>query len=215
MSWLKRSKIFQGITVASCQGLVTFFILSYNILAISIIRICAAEDHRPSILSTSREEDLEVNIGEQLRWCVSGGSLGVHDLQWAWSQNSSLETVNITANVSDPPCLNCECAQSAYYDLDIVQRYLRNMSMGGARGVAFSVLGYEVPFAMFAKSWQCSGVPTNYLSFVIIDEVEPGDNETELMINVTSFTGESMQGDYAIHTCMCFSVYNINVLVCT
>ena len=163
----------------------------------------------PSILSTSREEDLEVNIGEQLRWCVSGGSLGVHDLQWAWSQNPSLETVNITANVSGPPCLNCECAQSAYYDLDIVQRYLRNTSMGGARGVAFSVLGYEVPIALFAKSWQCSGVPTNYLSFVIIDEVEPGDNETELMINVTSFTGESMQRDYAIHTRMCFSVYNI------
>ena len=143
----------------------------------------------------------------------------MHDLQWAWSQNPSLETVNITANVSDPPCLNCDCAQSAYYDLDIVQRYLRNTSMGGARGVAFSVLGYEVPiqFAMFAKSWQCSGVPTNYLSFVIIDEVEPGDNETELMINVTSFTGESMQEDYAIHirTCMYFSVYNINVLVYT
>ena len=35
----------------------------------------------PSILSTSREEDLEVNVVEQLRWCVSGGSLGVHDLQ--------------------------------------------------------------------------------------------------------------------------------------
>ena len=124
-----------------------------------------------------------------------------------WSQNPSLETVNITANILDPPYLDCDCAESAYYDLDIVQWYLRNMSMGGARGVAFSVLGYKVPFAPFAKSWQCSGVPTNYLSFVIIDKVEPGDNETELMVNVTSFTGESGQGDYAIHACMCFSVY--------
>ena len=167
----------------------------------------------PSILSTSREEDLEVNVGEQLRWCVSGGSLGVHNLQWAWSQNPSLETVNITANVSGPPCLNCDCAEFAYYDLDIIQRYLHNTSMGGARGVAFSVLGYEDPTAQFPMSWQCSGVPTNYLSFVIIDEVEPGDNETELMINITSFTGESMQGNYAIHAGMCFSVYNTNVCI--
>ena len=179
-------------------------------MVFDIVLLCTAAgtiaDENPSIISEPKGEDLEVNVGEQLRWCVSGGSLGVHDLQWVWSQNPSLETVNITANVSDPPCLNCDCAESAYYNLDIVQRYLHNMSMGGARGVAFSVLGYEDPqiaqIAMFAKSWQCSGVPTNYLSFVIIDEVEPGDNETELMINVTSFTGESMQGDYAIHTRM-------------
>ena len=174
-------------------------------MVFDIVLLCTAAgtiaDENPSIISEPKGEDLEVNVGEQLRWCVSGGSLGVHDLQWVWSQNPSLETVNITANVSDSPCLNCECAESAYYDLDIVQRYRRNMSMGGARGVAFSVLGYRLPSAQFAKSWQCSGVPTNFLSFVIIDGVRADDNLTELMFNVISFTGDSTPEDYAIRAC--------------
>jgi hypothetical protein len=170
------------------------------------IKFCTVQNQEPSILSAPKGKDLELNIGEQLKWCVSGGSFGVHDLQWAWSQNPSLETVNITANVSDPPCLNCECAESAYYDSTIVKEYLQNKSVGGARrGVAFSVLGYK--FHYFAKSWQCSGVPTNYLSFVIINKVEPSDDQTELVINVTSFTGEWKQGNYSIHACTCFSVY--------
>ena len=158
-------------------------------------------DEKPSILTAPKGKNLEVNIGEQLRVCVSGGSLGVHDLQWAWSQNPSLETVNITANVSDPPCFDCGCAESAYYDLDIVQRYRRNTSMGGVRGVAFSVLGYKLPVVRFAKNWQCSGVPTNFLSFVIIDGVRADDNLTELMFNVISFTGDSTPEDYAIRAC--------------
>ena len=158
-------------------------------------------DEKPSIISEPKGENLEVNVGEQLRWCVSGGSLGVHDLQWAWSQNPSLETVNITANVSGPPCLNCECAESAYYDLDIVQWYRHNMSVGGARGVAFSVLGYSFSSVEISKNWQCSGVPTNFLSFVIIDGVRADDNLTELMFNVISFTGDSTPEDYAIRAC--------------
>jgi hypothetical protein len=157
-------------------------------------------DENPSILSAPKGKDLEVYIGEQLKWCVSGGSFGVHDLQWAWSQNPSLETVNITANVSDPPCLNCECAESAYYDSTIVKEYLQNRSVGGARrGVAFSVLGYRVAVARFAKNWQCSGISTNYLSFVIIDGVQADDNLTELMFNIVSFSGDNTPGDYAIH----------------
>ena len=167
-------------------------------LFLDFVILCTAAntiaDEKPSIHSAPKG-DLEVNIGEQLRWCVSGGSLGVHDLQWAWSQNPSLETVNITANVSGPPCLNCECAESAYYDLNIVQRYLHNTSVGGARGVAFSVLGY------LDKNLQCSGVPTNFLSFMIIDGVRADDNLTELMFNVVSFTGDSTPEYYAIRAC--------------
>ena len=174
-------------------------------MVFDFVLLCTAAgviaDEKPLIPSAPRGEKLEVNIGEQLRWCVSGGSFGVHDLQWAWSQNPSLETVNITANVSDPPCLNCECAESAYYSLNIVQQHRRNTSMDGARGVAFSVLGYKFQSVQFAKNWQCSGVPTDFLSFVIIDGVQADDNLTELMFNVISFTGDSTPEDYAIHTC--------------
>ena len=139
-------------------------------------------------------------------WCVSGGSLGVHDLQWAWSQDPYLETVNISASVSDPnPCLNCECAESKYYSSSVVQEHLQNKTTGEARGVAFSVLGYKFPSApYYAKNWQCSGVPTNYLSFVIIDGVKTSDNHTEPMFNVISYTGDNTQGNYPIHACMCF-----------
>ena len=138
-------------------------------------------------------------------WCVSGGSLGVHYLQWAWSQDPDLETVNISASVSDPnPCLNCECAESKYYRSSVVQEHLRNKTMAGARGVAFSVLGYKLTFAQFAKNWQCSGVPTNFLSFVIIDRVTLSDNRTEMMFNVISFTGDNTQGNYPVHACTYF-----------
>ena len=143
---------------------------------------------------------------EEVWECTTCSRCGHRILPWRLSISRPIYLTHLISTVT---------AESAYYDLDIVQWYLRNMSMGGARGVAFSVLGYKVPFAPFAKSWQCSGVPTNYLSFVIIDKVEPGDNETELMVNVTSFTGESMQGDYAIHASMCFSVYIKIINVCT
>ena len=141
-------------------------------------------------------------------WCVSGDSLGVHNLQWAWSQDPDLETINISASVSDPnPCLNCECAESKYYRSNVVQKHLKNKTEGGgARGVAFSVLGYKIPAVQTARSWQCSGIPNSYLSFVIIAKVEPRDHLTELMFKVTSFTGNNTQGNYSIHACMFFGV---------
>ena len=129
----------------------------------------------------------------------------MHDLQWAWSLDPNLETVNISASiVSKNPCLDCACAESEYYSTSIVQDYLRNKTVDGARGVAFSVLGYELFHSELSMDFQCSGVPTNYLSFVIIDGVEPGDEQTELMFNVTSFTGATTEDKYSIHACMCF-----------
>ena len=130
----------------------------------------------------------------------------MHDLQWAWSLYPDLETVNISASImSKNPCLDCGCAESEYYSSSIVQEYLRNKTMGGARGVAFSVLGYEFFHGEHPMDLQCSGVPTNYLSFVIIDGVEPGDEQTEMLFNVISFTGDNTQGNYPMHTCMyCF-----------
>ena len=165
----------------------------------------AVADERPSFLSIPREKDLQLNIGKRLEWCVSGGSLGVQDLKWAWSLEPNLETVNISAGVSDQPCLDCGCAESNYYSSSVVQEYLQNRTVGGARGMAFSVLGYKVPGGrQFAKNWQCSGVPTNFLSFVIIDKVDSGDNSTEMKFNVVSFTGDNTQGNYRIHAGMCF-----------
>ena len=159
----------------------------------------------PSIENTTG--GTERYFGDRLEWCVSGGSLGVHDLKWAWSLEPDLETVNISASVSDQPCLDCGCAESNYYSSSVVQEYLRNRTVGGARGVAFSVLGYKVSRGRFAKNWQCSGVPTNFLSFVIINKVMSGDDKTELTFNVTSFTGDSIEESYLIHASTCFGVY--------
>ena len=168
--------------------------------------IFTVEDGEPSIEADPNEMD--VHFGERLEWCVSGDSFGVHNLQWAWSQDPDLETVNISDSVSDPkPCLSCECAEEKYYSLSVVQEYVQNKTMGGARGVAFSVLGYKIIANEIARSWQCSGIPNSYLSFVIIDEVEPRDVLTELVFNVTSFTGITTPGNYSIHACMWFSVY--------
>ena len=130
----------------------------------------------------------------------------MHDLQWAWSLYPDLETVNISASiVSKNPCLDCGCAESEYYSSSIVQEYLRNKTVDGTRGVAFSVLGYKVAKDQFLRNWQCSGVPNNFLSFVIIDGVRPSDNRTEMLFNVISFTGDNTQGNYPMHTCMyCF-----------
>ena len=160
----------------------------------------------PSIESAPNvTDDTELYFGQQLKWCVSGDTLGVHNLQWAWLLDSNLETVNISASiVSKNPCLDCACAESEYYSSSIVQEYLRNKTMGGARGVAFSVLGYELFHSELSMDYQCSGVPTNYLSFVIIDRVEPGDELKELMFNVTSFSGATTEDKYLIHACMCF-----------
>ena len=178
-------------------------ILTSDIFAI-ILRAGTVANLRPSFRSVPRGEDFRLNVGERLKWCVSGVSLGVHDLQWAWSLDPSLETVNISASiVSKNPCLKCACAESEYYSSNIVQEYLRNKTMGGARGVAFSVLGYNED--QFLRNYQCSGVPTNFLSFVIIDGVRPSDNRTEMTFNVISFTGDNTQGNYPMHTCMyCF-----------
>ena len=127
----------------------------------------------------------------------------MNDLQWAWSQDPHLKTINISASVSEPsPCLNCECASTAYYSSRVVQEHLQNMTAGGARGVAFSVIGYKVHIRHFTQSWQCSGVPTNFLSFVIIDEVRPSDKLTKVMFDVTSFTGDVTSGGYSIQACM-------------
>lgn len=156
-------------------------------------------DERPSILIGPRGEDLQQNIGQRLEWCVSGRSFGVHDLKWTWSQNPSLETVNISANVSDSRCVSCECADSIYYNSPVVKEYLRTKTVN--RSLAFSVLGYTFSSAQFDKSWQCSGIPTNFLSFVIIDRVMPTDDQTELVFNVTSFTEDYTPGRYRISAC--------------
>ena len=64
--------------------------------------------------------------------------------------------------------------------------------MSDARGVAFSVLGYISPVSgeVFSESWKCSGVPSHFVSFVIINDTRPEDNRTELTVSVTSITGD-------------------------
>ena len=160
-------------------------------------------------------ETMEWYFGQRLVWCVSGFSFGVHDLQWAWSQDPHLETVNISANVSDTSYLSCEFVKSNYYS-PTVQEYLQNKTVGGARGVAFSVLGYKFNSDQFNMSWLCSGVPNYFLSFVIIDEVNPYDNGTKLLFNITSFTGHRIQENYSINACMnlcaCIAVLYIALL---
>ena len=171
-------------------------------------------NEKPSIISPPKGEDLQLHFGERLVWCVSGGSLGVNDLQWAWSQDPRLKTVNISASVSEPsPCLNCECASTAYYNSTVVQEHLQNMTVGGARGVAFSVIGYKFHVSRLTRSWQCSGVPTSFLSFVIIDEVRPSDNLTKVMFDVTSFSGDVTSGGYSIQACMFIFMF-VCVCVC-
>ena len=155
-----------------------------------------------------------LHFGDRLVWCVSGGSLGVHDLWWAWSEDPHLETVNISAIVLNSSCLSCDCANSTYYNSPIVRGYLRNNeTVGGARGVAFSVLGYKFDRDQIAKSWQCSGVPNRFLSFVVIDGVNPSDDQTELMFNIISFTGNWTRENYSIHasmySCVCMTVCSL------
>ena len=76
--------------------------------------------------------------------------------------------------------------------------------MGGARGVAFTVLGYVVHSLdkVIIDSWKCSGFPNRFLSFVIINEMKPEDNQTQLLFNIDSITGDNTRDDsYLIQTC--------------
>ena len=156
----------------------------------------------PRIKSQPEGGNLLKHFGEQLDdWCIRGSSLGVSDLQWTWSQEPNLETINISASANSS-CLTCECATN----YPVVQEYLQNRTVGGARGVAFSVLFYTIPILRFNNSWLCSGVPTDYLSFIIIDEVKPSDNQTKLTFSVTSLPGDVISESYMINACKCTCV---------
>lgn len=137
--------------------------------------------------------------------CVDGKSLGVRNVEWSWSEDLRLETVNITANVSDPPCLKCNCLEE-YYNKSppVIRQLLQNKTVGGARGVAFTVLGYvlHVSNKVIIQSWRCSPVPSHFLSFVIIKEMKPEDNQTPILFSIDSITGENTRDvPYTIQTC--------------
>ena len=90
----------------------------------------------------------------------------------------------------------------------MVREVWNETTAGGARGVAFSVLGYtaSIPNKTLMESERCSGLPTDYISFVIINEVKPEDNLTQLTFNITSIPGDKTIGQYQVKACKCMCV---------
>lgn len=157
-------------------------------------------DHKPKVVSNRTEGGQ--HIGSPLQYCINGlTGFGVRELQWTWSRDDDLETVNITSELFDPPCLSCDCFTS-YRDHHVVQELLQNKTVGGARGVAFSVLGYISSSSdeTILESWRCSGVATHFLSFVIVSELTEEDHRSQLSYMIHSLTGEDTDGDYAVQS---------------
>ena len=176
----------------------------------------SSDNESPKAQISSSEETIEIRIGQQLTWCVSGRTLGVHSAEWSWPSDPNLETINITTNVSDQPCLKCSCIAEDYSTSHpAIKQLLESKILGGARGVAFSVLGYVIhnPSENIVESWRCSGVASHYLSFVIIDEMKPGDNQT-LMFNIISAAGDITKGTYPIQVCEFVRVRIIHSYLC-
>ena len=156
------------------------------------------------ILPPNDNRNPTAHIGELMFLCVSGTTFGVADLNWRWSHDSLLETINITSRLSDPPCLTCDCAHSRYANHAVVRELLRNKTEDGARGVAFLVLGYmafESDGDIHIESEKCSGVPSDYLSFLMIEEARSEDNGTQVEVEVVALLGDSTERSFTLKTC--------------
>ena len=177
----------------------------YNNAMTDLFHTLDSVEPAPEIRFEPNERNLTIFVGRQLFLCVSGMTLGVRELNWQWLRDASLETINITSDLSAPPqpCLSCDCAYSRYANDDVVKHLLQNKTVDGARGVAFSVLGYIAGdnVDVHIESERCSGVPTQYVSFMMVDDANLEDNDTHVMFNISSILGDLTTATYTIKSC--------------
>ena len=152
---------------------------------------------------------LSAVIGQNMSICIHGESDGTNGGNYWIVDEIHANTIDISeysgenisnkVNPTNAICTQCSCHQE-YFSVDAVSERIE-LELNNFGLAAFLVTTYNTDSLTeeSARARLCYGVPNRFLSFLIINEIQGGERETNLTFHITSDMNKTKMASFKMN----------------